>query len=241
NNYFRSSFDMQKNGWGYTPGSPATPSMTCAGLLGLAVSQGATSQSSAGTGAKKKSASAAQDPMAQKALQALGYELRIAESQSNSKINSDLYFFWSLERVGVVYDVKRIGGIDWYAWGCKRLLAGQNTSGEWSGRSSKGWTFGKGVGTSFGILFLSRANVARDLTAVVGSGGGVGSTPRTAPLALEGDGAKAEIPGGGGGSMAIRRAGSSGKSLPQKSDSGTAKGGNGQQKETPGPPVLDPF
>ena len=27
----------------------------------------------------------------------------------------DLYFYWSLERVGVIYGINRIGGVDWYA------------------------------------------------------------------------------------------------------------------------------
>ena len=132
---------------------------------------------------------AANDPMAKRALSALGNELALANRDQSAPINSDLYFFWSLELVGVIYDVKDIGGVDWYQWGSSRLLRGQLPSGEWRGVSSKGWSLDESVGTSFGVLFLSRANVAADLSAAVGSGGGVGEPP----------------PGLGGGSEMIRR------------------------------------
>jgi hypothetical protein len=79
----------------------------------------------------------------------------------------DLYLLWSIERVGVIYDVKEIhpgkdgtgkGGKDWYAWGSEIILANQKESGLWEDR------FPGIPDTCFALLFLKRANIAKDLT-----------------------------------------------------------------------------
>ncbi|MSU77445.1 MAG: hypothetical protein EXS16_05030 [Gemmataceae bacterium] len=70
----------------------------------------------------------------------------------------DYYFLWSLERVAVIYDVKTIGGKDWYAWGSKVILENQHADGSWVDRH------GDVADTCFAILFLMRANLARDIT-----------------------------------------------------------------------------
>ncbi len=236
--YFRESFDDSRGGWGYVPRAGATPTMTCAGLVGIAVHSGAerqrvAEQSSSDPAAGRHTreprqgvAMAANDPMAKRALSALGHELSLANRDPSAPINADLYFFWSLERVGVIYDVKEIGGVNWYEWGSSRLLRGQSPSGEWRGVSSKGWPLEKSVGTSFGILFLSRANVAADLSAAVGSGGGVGEPP----------------PGLGGGSETIRRS-SPNEAPPVQATPKAQARRNFPKKPEPkvGPPVLDPF
>jgi hypothetical protein len=70
----------------------------------------------------------------------------------------DLYYLWSLERVGVAYDLRTIGGKDWYAWGAPLIVAHQQDDGSWS-------DLYPGVpDTCFALLFLRRVNVARDLT-----------------------------------------------------------------------------
>jgi len=68
--------------------------------------------------------------------------------------NSLYYFLFSLERMAVVYDLKTVGETDWYAWGLGHL-AKQDPRGSWGGDE---------VETCFALLFLNRANVARDLT-----------------------------------------------------------------------------
>ena len=74
-------------------------------------------------------------------------------------INGDaLYFLWSVERVGVIYSAEKLGGADWYAIGSDALLQQQGRDGSWSG------SYGSAVGTSFAILFLTRANIVRDLS-----------------------------------------------------------------------------
>ena len=231
--YFRNSFDQSIGGWGYSPGFGATPTMTCAGLVGIAVPKGANGRRPAAGDGGRRGPAAANDPMAKRALEALGIELKNADKDKSAGINSDLYFFWSLERVGVIYDVKDIGGVDWYRWGSRRLVDGQSPNGEWRGTSSsKGWPFEQAVGTSFGILFLSRANVAADLTAAIGSGDGVGEPP----------------PGLGGGVPIIGRPVDSDTPPPAVSPTAeptkrrpAAPPKNPPPKPAPGPGVLDPF
>ncbi len=73
----------------------------------------------------------------------------------------DLYLLWSLERVGVIYDVKTIqpkGGKDWYLWGSEIIVANQKEEGQWEDR------FPGVPDTCFALLFLKRANIAKDLT-----------------------------------------------------------------------------
>ncbi|MCS7047297.1 MAG: hypothetical protein NZO58_13140, partial [Gemmataceae bacterium] len=70
----------------------------------------------------------------------------------------DLYYLWSLERVAVAYDLEKIGGKDWYAWGAPIIVAHQRDDGSWREAHP-------GVpDTCFALLFLRRANVAADLT-----------------------------------------------------------------------------
>src|SRR5262249_13332568 len=70
----------------------------------------------------------------------------------------DLYWLWSLERVGVIYSLSTIGGKDWYAWGAGLLVPAQADDGSWLGGQ------GQVVDTCFALLFLRRVNVAKDLT-----------------------------------------------------------------------------
>jgi hypothetical protein len=70
------------------------------------------------------------------------------------------YFLWSLERVAVAYGLDTIGKKDWYSWGAEILLANQRGDGSWAGE------FGpSGADTCFALLFLRRANLAKDLSA----------------------------------------------------------------------------
>lgn len=70
--------------------------------------------------------------------------------------NRDYYFLWSLERVGVVYGLELIGGVDWYARGADDLVKAQREDG-----------WGDVVDTSFAVLFLCKSNFVRDLSARV--------------------------------------------------------------------------
>src|SRR5579885_453943 len=153
------------------PGNGSTPAMTCAGLLGLAVHHGAVNDK-----AKEKGGRPARDPgndaVVQAGLRALGTCIgkpqgNVGQAQAFSvpmigqgRGGRAYYFLWSLERVAVAYGLDTIGGKDWYNWGAEILLANQAQDGGWYGEYSPG-----GCDTCFALLFLRRANLAKDLTA----------------------------------------------------------------------------
>lgn len=74
----------------------------------------------------------------------------------------DLYFLWSLERVGVVYGVEKIGGFNWYDVGATAIVRSQSPNGSWDigGYNAE-------VNTAFALLFLAKSNLARDLSSKV--------------------------------------------------------------------------
>ena len=92
--------------------------MTCSGLLGMAVAHGVKQKA----GDKKK---AVDDPVIKRGLAMLGRAI----GQPNDERPLDLYFLWSMERVAVLYNVEKIGGKDWYAWGSRDILAAQSADG----------------------------------------------------------------------------------------------------------------
>jgi hypothetical protein len=79
--------------------------------------------------------------------------------------SNDLYFFWSLERVCVIYGIERLGGVNWYEAGAHTLVVNQAANGTWGGTKTTG--YGVDVNTSFAVLFLCRSNLARDLSGKV--------------------------------------------------------------------------
>ena len=182
--YFRSTVNSLDGGWGYTPGGQSTPAMTCAGLVALAAEHGMAIERSQSAPAGVRKAPARRDgparelapdkndPVVAAALRYLAVQLRQDRIESQSKAFAGLYFYWSLERVGVIYGLPNIEDVDWYGWGVERLLPSQRQDGSWGGQGC--------VDTAFAILFLSRANVAEDLTRVLG-GSDRGSQPQRQP------------------------------------------------------------
>jgi hypothetical protein len=157
-NHFRNT--QQADGsWPYqAPNTTASmmrlPTMTAAGLLGLA----------AGYGLEKdvKGVNMAQDEVLKKAFQRLAKNVG-NPGQGGAPPTIEMYFLWSVERVAVLYQLPKIEGKDWYHWGLEILLAHQKDD---NGR----WHLGQGHGSSdivdtcFALLFLQRANLAQDLT-----------------------------------------------------------------------------
>jgi hypothetical protein len=166
---FRTSQD-QEGVWGYhyqrSPGHNRTSSaMICAGLLGLGAGYGMT----AGSGDKKANKPGVQDEgviQAFKALEkAVGTPNGNGAQQMFSPNGVNLYFLWSLERVGVMYNLTKIGDKDWYRWGAEVIVAHQKPNGSWTDGTYPG---GLGdinhVDSCFALLFLTRANLAKDLS-----------------------------------------------------------------------------
>ncbi len=92
-------------GWGYHIGIGSSNTMTCVGLIGLAMGHGV----DADIGKEK----ANHDAAIAAGLGKLGTYI-------DTPAQPNLYFLWSLERVAMLYDLKTIGGKDWYAWARER-------------------------------------------------------------------------------------------------------------------------
>jgi hypothetical protein len=158
--------------WGYlfsTSGDAlGTPAMTCSGLLGLAVGHGLIA------GASSSKQPSAKDPAIKKGLEALAPQLGgplgappakqgkkpARRAITRSPIN--LYFLWSVERVGVLYGLRTIADKDWYHWGAEMLVDHQDASGGWFCGGYHGSSLE--TDTCFALLFLKRANLTLDLS-----------------------------------------------------------------------------
>jgi hypothetical protein len=77
----------------------------------------------------------------------------------------NLYFLWSVERVGVLLNLKTIGGKDWYRWGVDLLLPAQKEDGSWVGRGNG---ISPVIDTSMALLFLKRSDLLPDLRETLG-------------------------------------------------------------------------
>jgi hypothetical protein len=153
---FRAS-QVKTGEWGYDypdKGEPVDtnhysyPAMTCSGLLGLALGQGVVPNPK----------DLHKDPQVQLGLKVLANALT-ADPPAPGKKDNACYFLFSMERVAVIYNLPKIGDHDWYAWGLRKLLASQASDGSWSAGFHT-----DAADTCFALLFLKRANVAKDLT-----------------------------------------------------------------------------
>jgi hypothetical protein len=160
-------------GWGYVPlaagekanpSSVSTASMTCAGLMSLAIRHGVAQEEARRTG-KRVALELIKDDAIRNGFAGLGTAVgqpsRQGIASRGSGIRKGYYFLWSLERVAVAHGLKTVGGKDWFAWGSELLLNSQQSDGTWSGE------WGADVDTCFALLFLRRANLAEDLTGVL--------------------------------------------------------------------------
>jgi uncharacterized protein (TIGR03067 family) len=190
-------------GWSYLipvrgqgPNLGTTPSMTCAGLLGLGIAYGVGNDillhanlkpqdvAKTSSGKAKEPLDPNRDPNVRAGLLVLGSMMlgtfsqgrrnfalggagafppglapKIAQNRPEQRLPVDYYALWSIERVALAYDLKTIAKLDWYSWGARILLEAQAGDGSWSGSYREG-----GCDTCFALLFLSRSNLASDLT-----------------------------------------------------------------------------
>jgi hypothetical protein len=140
---------MQDGGWTYMSSGFSTPAMTCVGLLGVAMAQGVTP---AKNGADEK---LAEVPAVAKGLFKLGDYI-------DEKSMRDLYYLWSLERVGMLYHLRTIGHKDWYDVASEMLLQRQLEDGRWAMHSYVGSC--ASLDTMLALLVLKRSNLVQDLT-----------------------------------------------------------------------------
>jgi hypothetical protein len=146
-------------GWGYVVRSPPKNTMTCVGLMGLAMGHGSAAQIFADSAKSHGPAkSLAKDPAIQQALKALGQYLDGDESLRGLEVRIDLYYLWSLERVGMLYRQKHFGKKDWFIYGAELILERQHPDGRWQ------LHYDSPIDTAFALLFLNRSNLVQDLT-----------------------------------------------------------------------------
>lgn len=146
-------------GWGYVIQAPAKNTMTCVGLLGLAMGHGSITEALAAEVAKGGLPKPpGEDPHIKLALEALTLYVEPDDSRRGLESRIDLYYLWALERVGMLYRQKTFGKKDWYRWGTKIILANQRPDGGWQ------MHYDPPIDTSFALLFLRRANWVSDLT-----------------------------------------------------------------------------
>jgi hypothetical protein len=139
--------------------------MTCVGLLGLAIGKGSEyellhlDKSLQGTTVQKLTK---QDEGIQRGLKKLATAVRHPTGQTSGLPMEDLYLLWSVERMAVLYNLKTLGDKDWYLWGAEILLSNQQFNGCWAeGKYHKNHPV---TDTCFALLFLKRANLAPDLS-----------------------------------------------------------------------------
>jgi hypothetical protein len=157
--------------WAYrfaVPGNSGTPAMTGVGLLGLAVGLGLADanpekpqtpprNAAVENGLRALARSIGSPLRAGSPVQAAPKKKRVAPVN-----NINLYTLWTIERVGVLYNLRTIGGKDWYAWGAELLVDAQTDEGSWDVRGYHRAV--ATVDTCFALLFLKRANLVQDLT-----------------------------------------------------------------------------
>lgn len=222
---FLAAQDPRSGGWGYGVGgfvSP-TPPMTCVGLLALAISSGNNSERVLRAGAKPKvnpdgkvtepkdiKPPKISNPLESRSVQAgLAYiapfiappapkqgQGAVAPSLPGAGVGtlgdwmSDLYFLWTLERVCMVYGLKDIHRRDWYAIGSKYLMESQNHDGSWRHKYSPE------IETSFGLMFMCRSNLVKDLTRILRAGNNLPKTASGGPAVKPGGNANIPPPAG---------------------------------------------
>jgi hypothetical protein len=143
-------------GFGMADVMNSRPTMTCVGLLGLAMGNGMVADAAKGKVKRKE------DPAIPKGLALLGKSVGKPAPEGAKPPMQNLYLLWSIERVAVLYDLKTIGGNDWYGWGAQILLANQAPAGNWTGGQYQGSC--EALDTCFSLLFLKRSNLVPELT-----------------------------------------------------------------------------
>ncbi len=141
--------------WGYAvtslrPMEKGYASMTCAGLTSLIIAESELfAQDRLDAGLRDDIARSKREGLAYLQLQV---SPRCSGPASGYWTTFFHYYLYSLERVGVLYGIKRIGGHDWYLEGAQGLLETQEKDGHWVGDDRHPVT-----DTAFALLFLKKA------------------------------------------------------------------------------------
>jgi hypothetical protein len=150
-------------GWDYpyqVPSHASTASMTCAGLLGLGLGHGLIVRYQSHPTHSAKVDDAAIRRGMKELAGFVGEPGEYADKKDRPSVN--LYYLWSLGRVGLLYRTHKIDGKDWYAWGVNQVLAWQEVDGSWKTNVYADAT--PVVNTCFALLFLKRSHLTEDVS-----------------------------------------------------------------------------
>lgn len=162
--YFRQT-QKSDGSWTYHPNmTNYRDSMTCAGLMSLAMRYGVIGGQ--GRDIRAEHPVHVRDRAVTEGLRFLGRSLvkiaRAGEQITGVEARDPLYFLWSLERMAVIYDLRTIGETEWYPWAAEMLVEIQQPDGSWRA------PYAGPIGTCFALLILKRSNLAHDLQLAVG-------------------------------------------------------------------------
>jgi hypothetical protein len=147
------------SGWGYQFGAGKdtnpTPAMTCAGMMSLAfgfATRYKPREDAADTEPKQRP-----QPNLKEDAQVVAGRDFIAKhlTQPFQPGRYSFLFFWSVERVSMVYGYAHYNGIDWYHWGARNLLKLQQPNGSWEGDAETG----PNGGTALALLTLRKSHL----------------------------------------------------------------------------------
>jgi hypothetical protein len=193
--------------WSYQPGGGgggvvdfdhrATPQMTCAGLMVMAMAYAVNDKNG------KVKREMHKDPSVLWGLHVMKQwvgapfkDTSMAPQLATDALNKNYYYLWTLERAMVLFGVNNVNGNDWYKWGAQILLRNQNpANGSWNGAYP-------GVpDTCFALLFLKRVDLAQDLSKEIKKAKGRPKLLEMIGDKSEGEGLKSDlkVPGGKGG------------------------------------------
>lgn len=149
--------------WPYRAGMGSTRSMICVGLMGLAIGRGLKLPAS-------KRPSEVENLLILNGLVALYQRIDTPTGQMETPIRfQSPYFLWSVERVGMLYDLPTLAEKDWYRWVAELFVTNQRPAGDWpnfpySEKDASSGGFGPSLNTAFALLVLKRAHPMKDLT-----------------------------------------------------------------------------
>jgi hypothetical protein len=154
-------------GWAYVAmnqegRAPSGDSMTGAGLFCLAVAQASQIRDAVKTGKKTEGPEASGKSLLESRVFDRGLK-RTGDFVKGIGPGSGRYFLWSVERVGVLLGLEKIGETDWFKRGADALLKTQKEEGGWP----TAWAEADKEGlsdTCFALLFLRKANLGSDIS-----------------------------------------------------------------------------
>lgn len=154
----------QDGGWGYSDQrSGSEPSMTGACLFCLAVAEAAQIRSFLKSGKKGEDDA---EPPGKSLMEGQVFSNGLKQTGEYVKglgPGSARYFLWSVERIGVLLGLEKMGEADWFAQGADGLLKTQTELGNWP----SAWPDADKDGlsdTCFALLFLRKANLGSDIS-----------------------------------------------------------------------------